>query len=49
MINLKSPKQKINEWRIQNNMRRNYETKLAANLKKEFLRTAKTISTNFII
>lgn len=49
MINLKSPKQKINEWRTQNVMRRNYETKLAANLKKEFLRTAKTISTNFII
>ena len=49
MINLKTPKQKLNEWVVQNNMRRNYEIKLAANLKKEFLRTSKAVSTNYII
>lgn len=49
MINLKTPKQKLNEWKTQNNMRRNYEIKLASSLKKEFLRASKNISTNYII
>ena len=49
MINLKTPQQKLNEWRTQNNMRRSYEIKLAAALKKEFLRVSKTVSSNYII
>jgi uncharacterized protein with gpF-like domain len=49
MINIKTPKQKINEWKIQNRMRRNFEVKLASQLKKEFVRTYKVIATNYLL
>ena len=39
MINLKTPKQKLAEWALQNRMRRNFEVKLANSMKKEINRT----------
>ena len=49
MINLKTPKQKLAEWALQNRMRRNFEVKLASSLKREINRTASEISTAYLI
>ena len=49
MINKKTPKEKIQEWYTQNNMRKNFEIKLASSMKKEINRTIKEVSNNYII
>ena len=49
MINLKTPKQKLAEWALQNRMRRNFEVKLASNLKTEINRTASEIGNAYLL
>tara|TARA_A100001015_G_scaffold64074_1_gene70721 strand:+ start:265 stop:1059 length:795 start_codon:yes stop_codon:yes gene_type:complete len=49
LINLKTPKQKLAEWALQNRMRRNFEVKLANSLKREINRTASEVSTAYLI
>ena len=49
MINLKTPKQKLAEWALQNRMRRNFEVKLASNLKTEINRTASEVGNAYLL
>ena len=49
MINLKTPKQKLQEWSLQNRMRRNFEVKLANSMKKEINRTAKEVANAYLL
>ena len=49
MINLKTHKEKLAEWHLQNRLRRNWETKLANQIKIEVNRTAKIIANDYAI
>jgi len=49
LINLKTPKQKLAEWALQNRMRRNFEVKLANSMKKEINRTAKEVANAYLL
>ena len=49
MINLKTPKEKLAEWQLQNKLRRGWETKLANQMKIEINRTAKIVANDYAI